>query len=148
MERTPVKIDTVAPSLSITNPSEGKYQKADVALKALAEDGPGQSGDVSYRYVIINDEKIIGEGKAETVTISSEGDNEVIFYVSDSAGNETEAATRVRIDRTGPEIILVSSVEEGKWHRLAECKRLKTDKKRSSPSFLANEWDLLQNKYG
>ncbi|WP_240647511.1 OmpL47-type beta-barrel domain-containing protein [Paenibacillus nanensis] len=92
-----VKIDKTAPVTSAAAPAG--WSKDNISVTFEATDA--QSG-VAKTYYAVNDEAFKEGG---TVSVTSEGVNQVRFYSVDLAGNkEQEQTIKVKIDKTAPTI--------------------------------------------
>ena len=105
------KVDTVPPTLNITNPDEG-YVTNDASLTV-----EGTTNDVTSSPVTVTIK--LNSGNAETVSVQSngafskvltltEGENTIIITATDAAGKETSITRHVTLDTGGPQFISVS----------------------------------------
>ena len=100
-----VKLDTIAPILSITQPVEGMVLKGfDLLARASSNEALANSS--------INGEATIlapGEMLFERVlTASQDGEFTITYRGTDLAGNSSEVSRRVTIDNTPPEVEILS----------------------------------------
>lgn len=105
------KVDTVPPTLNITNPDEGYV--TNVASLTVE----GTTNDVTSSPVTVTIK--LNSGNAETVSVQSngafskvltltEGENTIIITATDAAGKETSITRHVTLDTGGPQFISVS----------------------------------------
>lgn len=89
---------------------ENNWYISDVQVALTAIDNEGGSGVKEIHY-IIDAQETVAPGDTSTLTLSAEGINEITYWAVDNAGNiEPQNITIVKIDKTGPEINILSPV--------------------------------------
>jgi hypothetical protein len=110
-----VKIDTVAPSLSVSHTADGLAgwnvtSPVSVSV-ATSEAGSGLAGDPACS-VDASPAAVSGGGGSYTLPVSGQGSHSISCSVSDAAGNSNTSGDTVTIDTSAP-TISVSHIADG-----------------------------------
>lgn len=117
---TSIKIDKTAPSLTITNPSNGNWTNQNIKITAEHSDAASGLSKLVYGYdnKTWTDWAMSSTTKTEG-TWKAERNNTLYVKVTDVAGNAATKNTTVKIDKTVPTCSISLDGTEGKngWYK-------------------------------
>jgi len=90
--------------------------KSDVNIRLTAQDNEGGAGILKTEYSLNNGESWLNY--SEPFSVPEEGETKILYSSTDRAGNREENKELVvKIDKNGPEIIIISPAENGEYLR-------------------------------